>query len=280
MINKIILSLYQILPPKMRNGIGKSVFLKPLRDFFLRPTGSFREAKILVNRDYLDYKVKFFFFASMKIASKAAMGGIENTLLRNSINLLKKHKSVENDAVILDVGANFGFLSLVWANSISKNGKVIAFEPNIGVHNSLIKSIRANNLESAIELKNLAVGNNDGSIDLYLSSTTSNIIQAGMRPNNKTTIEMISLDSFSKRNDIVRCDLVKIDVDGIELDILLGATNLLENCKPIFIVETNSDKRIIDFFQQHEYQILDMELNPLHSGEQLPPNIFCIPKTN
>ncbi|MDP2762171.1 MAG: FkbM family methyltransferase [Sideroxyarcus sp.] len=280
MINKIILSLYQILPPKMRNGIGQSVFLKPIRDFFLRPKGSFRETKVLVNRDYLVYKVNFYFFASMKTASKAAKNGIENTLLRNSINLLKKHKSVENDAVILDVGANFGFLSLVWANSISQNGKVIAFEPNISVHNSFKKAIRVNNLESTIQLKNLAVGNNDGSIELFLSSTTSNIMQIGMQPNNKTNIEMVSLDSFSKRNDIVRCDLVKIDVDGIELDILMGATNLLENCKPIFIVETNSDKRIIDFFQKHEYQILDMELNPFQSGEQLPPNIFCIPKTN
>ena len=280
MINKIILSLYQILPPEMRNGIGKSLLLKPLRDLFLRPKGSFREAKVLVNRNYLDYKVNFYFFASMKIASKAAKSGIENTLLRNSINLLKKHKSVENDVVILDVGSNFGFLSMVWANSISQNGQVIAFEPNRSVHNSFKKSIRANNLESIIQLKNLAVGNNDGSIEIFLSSTTSNILQEGMKPTQKTTIEMVSLDSFSKRNDIVRCDLVKIDVDGIELDILKGATNLIERCKPIFIVETNRDKRIIDFFRQHEYQILDMELNPFHSGEQLPPNIFCIPKTN
>lgn len=280
MINKIILSLYQTLPPKIRNGIGQSVLLKPLRDFFLRSKGSFRETKVLVNRDYLDYKVNFYFFASMKIASKAAKSGIENTLLRNSINLLKEYKTVENDAVILDVGANFGFLSLVWANSISQNGKVIAFEPNISVHNSFKNSIHANNLESTIHLKNLAVGNNDGSIELFLSSTTSNILQAGMQHNNKTTIEMVSLDSFSKRNNIARCDLVKIDVDGIELDILMGATNLLEKCKPIFIVETNGEKRIIDFFHQHEYQILDMELNLFQSGKQLPPNIFCIPKTD
>ena len=227
MINKIILSLYQTLPPKMRNAIGKSVLLKPLRDFFLRSKGSFRETKVLVNQDYLEYKVNFIFFASMKIASKAEKSGIENTLLRNSIHLLNKHKRVKDDAVILDVGANFGFLSLVWANAISQNGKVIAFEPNISVHNSLKKSIRANNLESTIQLKNLAVGNKDGSIELFLSSTTSNIMEGGMQENNKTTIEMVSLDSFSKRNDIVRCDLIKIDVDGIELDILMGANEFV-----------------------------------------------------
>lgn len=280
MINKVILILYQILPPKMRKGIGKSVLLKPLRDFFLRPKGNFRETRVFVNRDYLGYKVKFFFFATTKIVSKATKSGIENTLLRNSIKLLKTHKTEKNDAVILDVGANFGFLSLVWANAISKNGKVIAFEPNINVYNSFKKAIRANNMESTLHLKNLAVGNKDGSIELFLSSTTSNILQTGMQQNNKTTIEMVSLDSFSRRNDIIRCDLVKIDVDGIELEILKGATNLLENCRPIFIVETNSDKSIIDFFHQHEYQILDMELNPFHPGEQLPSNIFCIPNTN
>jgi hypothetical protein len=71
---------------------------------------------------------------------------------------------------------------------------------------------------------------------------------------------------------------VKIDVDGIKLDILMGATELIKKLKPIFTVETNGYKKIIDFFHKLDYQILDMKLNPIQSGNQLPPNIFCIPK--
>ncbi|SRX75614.1 FkbM family methyltransferase [Aequorivita antarctica] len=280
MINKIILGLYRTLPRKIRNGIGQSRLLKPVRDLFLRSHGRYRETKVLVKRDYLGYIINFYFFASLKVASKAAKSGIENTILRNSINLVKRLKTKENNAVVLDVGANFGYLSLVWANSIAQNGKVIAFEPNLNVHNSFNKSIIVNKQESNIQLNNLAVGNKDGSIELFLSSTTSNTLRTDKKDNNSTRIEMVSIDSFSSRNNIDRCDLVKIDVDGIELDILMGAIHLIERCKPIFIVETNDDKRIIDFFNPYDYQILDMKLNPFQSGDQLPPNIFCIPKTN
>lgn len=264
----------------MRNGIGESLYLKPFRNVFLRSHGSYRETKVLIKRDYLMYTVNFYFFASFKVAAKAAKNGIENTILRNSISLIKNLKTKKNDAVVLDVGANFGYLSLVWANSISQNGKTFAFEPNINVHNSFKNSIDFNKLESNIKLNNLAVGKNDGISELYLSSTTSNILQAGMQVNNKTCIEMVSLDSFSVINNIDRCDLVKIDVDGIELDILMGATDLIERCKPIFIVETNDDPSIIDFFDQYDYQILDMKLNLFKSEDPLPSNIFCTPKSN
>lgn len=262
----------------MRNGIGQSRVLKPVRDIFLRSHGSYRETRVFVKRDYLGYMVNFYFHASMKVASKAEKSGIENTILRNSIDLVKRLKTKENNAVVLDVGANFGYLSLVWAKSIAQNGKVLSFEPNLNVYNSFRNSIRANSLESSIELNNLAVGKKDGTIELFLSSTTSNTLQTNTQDNGSTQIEMVSLDSFLKRNGIDRCDLVKIDVDGIELDILMGATHLMERCNPIFIVETNDDERIIEFFDKRNYQVLDMKLNPFQSGDQLPPNIFCIPK--
>lgn len=280
MINKIILGLYSILPSKIRNGIGRSNLLGPLRDIFLRSQGSYRETKVLINRDYSGYVVNFYFFGSIKVASKAVQSGIENTILRNSIDLINRLKINKKDAVVFDVGANFGYLSLVWANSIAQNGKVVAFEPNLNVYKSFKNSVESNNLESNIQLNNLAVGKEEGSIELFLRSTTSNTILPESKNMHSTSIEMVSLDNFIKRSGIEGCDLVKIDVDGIELDILIGATDLLETFKPIFIVETNGDKNIIDFFVQRDYQVLDMKLNLFQSEDQLPQNIFCIPKTN
>jgi|GEM_PF-1972554 FkbM family methyltransferase len=280
MIGSIIRKLYDWIPKRTQNILGKSEILRPMRNLILRPQGVFREISVWIERSYLEYPVSFKFYASLKVASKAKKSGIENTLLRNAITLVKKHKGPSNKAVIFDVGANFGYLSLVWAKSIAQNGRIIAFEPNLNVHNSFKNSIRANNLNSIIELQNFAVGKKEGNIQLFLSSTTSNILRSNIQDEHSTSIEMVSLDAFTKGNGIEHCDLVKIDVDGIELDILRGATHLIKKCKPIFIVETNGDKRILDFFYQYEYQILDMELNPFQIKNQLPANIFCIPKTN
>jgi len=277
MIGSIIRKLYTWIPNGTQKILGKSEILRPIRNLILRPQGVFRETSIWVKRSYIEYSVSFKFYASLKVASKAKKSGIENTLLRNAITLVRKHKGLSNKAVIFDVGANFGYLSLVWAKSIAQNGRVIAFEPNLIVQNSFKKSIQANNLESVVELRNLAVGKKDGTIEIFLSSTTSNTLRENIETNNSNIIEMVTLDSFAKRNEIERCDLVKIDVDGIELDILKGGIQLIEKYKPIFIVETNGNAQILDFFRNIEYQILNMQLKPFQPGNKLPANIFCVP---
>lgn len=278
MIENILHNLYKSVPFSMRKRIGSSQFLKPLRNALLRRNGSYKESKVLVKRKYFEYNMEFFFFASIKVASHAKNSGIENTILRNSIQLIKEYKSNENNAIVLDIGANFGYLSHVWASSISKHGKVIAFEPNLNVYHSFNKSINSNNLETIIQLHNQAVGIKDCVIELFVNSTSSNTLNTKEEKQNKTVISMISIDSFTKSNNITTCDLVKIDVDGIELDILKGSQEFINKCKPIFIVEINGDQRILDFFTKNSYEIRDMNLKVFQPGDKLPLNIFCIPK--
>lgn len=57
MIKKLLLSIYNILPTKFRNKIGRSSVLKPLRNTLLRPNGNYAEAKVMVERKYLNYYV-------------------------------------------------------------------------------------------------------------------------------------------------------------------------------------------------------------------------------
>ncbi len=278
MLNSFIRFLYAWIPKSMQEKLGRSRILEPIRNIILHPQESFREISVPVNRNYCGYAVSFDFYASLKTAYKAENRGIENTIIRNAIQLLKQHKRiVEKEAVIFDVGANFGYLSLVWAKSIAQDGSVIAFEPNVNVHNSFKKSIQANKLSSIINLQNRAVGKKNGKIQIFLSTTTSNIVRNNASKNS-VTIDMVSLDSFCEELNIGRCDLVKIDVDGIELDILNGSVNVIGKFKPIFIVETNADNKIIEFFNSQNYIILDMHLKIFQSGDSLPPNIFCVPK--
>ena len=88
---------------------------------------------------------------------------------------------------------------------------------------------------------------------------------------------MTTLDTFVESSNLEQCDLLKIDVDGIELDILEGAIQLIKNFKPIVIIETNENIRILEFIKKFDYTILDMNLNELKETDALPLNIFCVP---
>ena len=277
MINKILVKIYSVVPRSVKLQLGQSQLLKPLRDTFLRRKESYVETKGLIQRNYGDYIVKFYFFSDIQNVARAKKKGIESTLLRNSIILLNKHKSDKNDCVVLDVGANFGFLSLVWGCSVCKEeGRVFAFEPNPYVYNTFLKSIGKNGLTPIIKAAHNAVGSKNKTIQLYLNNTTSNTLQTETSTKS-TDIEMISIDNYIRINKITRCDLIKIDVDGIELDILEGSISTLEKLRPIFIVETNDNKGIIDFFANRDYLILDMELKEYKEDNILPDNIFCVP---
>lgn len=275
MISNILLFFYKILPLGFRNYLGQQNDLKAIRNFLLRPNGVFREAKVRVKRTYLSFAVDFNFFASPRAAARAENSGIENTILKNSLIIFQR-LNADPDQIILDVGANFGYLSMVWASSIAQNGTVHSFEPNAAVCNSFQKSIKANNLQAIIHLNQMAVGKGNGLVTIYSSPVSSNIKKRSEN-RGQTTVQMVSLDHYAVANDIKKCDLIKIDVDGIEYDILLGAQNLIKIFKPIFIVETNKDKRIIDFFKDRQYRILDMKLEEYKEDNELPPNIFCLP---
>ena len=98
-------------------------------------------------------------------------------VLNNSIQLINSFKEGKDDCVVLDIGANFGYLSLVWANTIAKDGgKVIAFEPNKNVYDSFGRSISRNKIDDIIALENKAVGSENKPIKLFINNATSNTL--------------------------------------------------------------------------------------------------------
>ena len=277
-MNKFLLMIYTILPKTIQHKLGKSIVLKPFRNFFLKYNGVYKECEVFIDRQYLGFNSQFKFVSTIKNAAKAKKSGIENTLILNSFKLINTYKQLTDEMVILDVGANFGFLSLVWATTVCRNrGRVIAFEPNKYVYDTFKKSINSNNLTNKIELHNLAVGAENKMISIFLNNTTSNVLESN-KVLGKQEVEMITLDNYFRKNQINKCDLIKIDVDGIELDILKGCTDIIKLCSPICIVETNNDSRIVSFFQSMDYDVLDMDLKPFKEKNRLPPNIFCVPK--
>jgi FkbM family methyltransferase len=165
------------------------------------------------------------------------------------LNDMKKH--LNNGDVFFDVGANVGNHSIFL--SISTNCEVVSFEPNNNLVKALNKSIIFNKLQKKITLINKGVGAASG-FAKFEKEIRDNIGQQKLiLVDNESGIELVTLDSFLEKNTKV----IKIDVEGMELDVLMGAKKLLKKQKPLLYIEaaTKSEFDMVNrFLEEYGYK--------------------------
>ena len=125
--------------------------------------------------------------------------------------------------VFVDVGANVGAYSL---RAASQGMSVHAFEPNPGNVRILRRNSEINGL--TIDLHECALGSSEGTANLSAGGAASKISAEG-----ELTVPVRTLDSFH----LPRVDLLKIDVEGYELEVLRGAVETLERSHPAIMIE-------------------------------------------
>lgn len=168
--------------------------------------------------------------------------------------------------VFVDVGANMGYFSLVWAANSAPNGRVVAFEASPRNVDLLRNNITVNGLGGRIRVIAKAAGRSDGSISF----------DAG--PENQTgwggiatdlsqrtiTVPIVRLDSELPDLDI---DVLKVDVEGADTWVLRGAEALLRKRKI---------RRI--FFEQLDRRMRDLGILPGEAREFLNDVGYeCVP---
>lgn len=149
---------------------------------------------------------------------------------------------LKKEDVFFDVGANIGLFSLYAANKVSNEGQVYAFEPAPVTYQRLKNNIELNKL-SNVKSENIGLSSNETKLKFNVSLTGYDAWNSFAELNEvgeTETIEVpvISLDGYIEKNNITKIDLIKIDVEGWELNVMKGATNLLsqENA-PVLLVE-------------------------------------------
>ena len=173
------------------------------------------------------------------------------------------------DPVIFDVGANMGTFTTWLANSFP-TGRVYAFEPQRAVFQILCGNMAINNLYNVYPY-NFALGAEETTVEFdepnYFSKedfgTFSLKEQIIKNTSNKLVVEVHTLDWFFSRYKVPKLDLLKIDAEGMDMDVLRGAINTIEQFKPIIFIEHCDNrksiiKQITDFLDQfsYEYQII------------------------
>jgi FkbM family methyltransferase len=205
------------------------------------------------------------------------------------LQLLQKRKEQFGDGVVaIDCGANIGVHTIEWAQLMSGWGDVIAFEAQERVFYALAGNIIINNCFNARAIW-AAVGSSNGQIGVpvpdYLSPSSFGSLEIIETKNNEfigqqinyknlQQTQMISIDEMK----LTRVDLIKIDIEGMEIEALNGAKDTIGRTKPHLIIEKikSNEFEINTFLKNHGYKIFPLGLNVLgvHESEPLSSQII------
>lgn len=206
-------------------------------------------------------------------------GPWQKTILNNTYDtfLFERLNSEKlQGKVIFDIGAHIGFHSLYFARLVGPKGKVYAFEPN-PKNVERFKFIRDKNddIRNIISIFDIAVSDVLGTEEFSMSddiesgrssggfiNTADTIWDRGafkQRGFTETKVKTVPLDLLKEEFGIREApDFIKIDVEGAESLVLLGAKNTLLNKKPIILLEVHSMLNmfnVVSFLSSLSYEL-------------------------
>lgn len=197
----------------------------------------------------------------------------ETELLGQLLRLRRKHHG--DGVMTVDCGANIGTVTVSMANACSGWGLVLSFEPQERVFYALAGNVALNNCLNA-RVMNAAVGATDGELQVpvvdYLRPSSFGSLEMRRRSEvedigqpvdyEKTqAVRQYRLDSFG----MTRLDLLKIDVEGMEFDVLAGAEKTIRERHPIMLIEhiKVDANRLVDLLREWGYEVMPAGVNIL-----------------
>lgn len=195
------------------------------------------------------------------------------------------HDLVKKEMTVIDVGANKGCFSLLSAKLMNDCGRVLSFEPEPINCEWITRSIDANNYK-CITLFQMALSDSDGKADLYIGEKSGfhSLISIAGNAGQKITVIQKRLDTILSENKISKVDLIKIDVEGAELQVLKGAVETIkQNNNLKIILDLHPQKgvdiyEIYDFLLQHGYKLyrIGKEMTPIKDTDQNVKELVAI----
>ena len=157
-------------------------------------------------------------------------------------------QSSGTNTVFVDIGANVGNFAIGLAKVVGPFGKIHAFEPQRIIFNMLAGSVALNSILN-VHCYNMALGDREGKVEIpqfdYFRPMSFGSVEFGSEQREKLSqerghdpakveyVRLTRLDSFA----FERVDALKIDAEGMEMDIFNGARETIARCRPVIFVE-------------------------------------------
>ncbi|MGD0542238.1 MAG: FkbM family methyltransferase [Tepidisphaeraceae bacterium] len=208
------------------------------------------------------------------IKTGMAHGHREILILSRLLNLLGK------DQTFIDVGANIGTHSLAMSHCVGPRGHVHAFEAQRIIFNMLAGTMALNGLTN-VHCYNMAVGDREGRIEIpqfdYNRKMNFGSVEFGGQQREKlaqdpghdpSRVEYVPLTTLD-RFEFQSVNLMKIDVEGMEVSVVDGAAKTIARCRPVVFIEfVKSDKAAL----ARRIAVMDYEI------QEMGESFLCLPK--
>lgn len=172
---------------------------------------------LLFNHFFIIYKPLYFIY--------------KNTFEQRQIGLLKK--KVKRGMVVLDIGANIGFYSLLLSKLVGENGKVYSFEPDELNYKYLKQN--TNKVKNIVSI-NAAVGAINGRTKLYISKDLNvdhHTYDIG-EGRNYIFVKLVTIDDYFKKRK--KFNVIKLDIQGYDYNAILGMQKTLRNMENVLLI--------------------------------------------
>lgn len=187
---------------------------------------------------------------SLNLSINGVYGELDTKIIREEIH--------EGD-IVIDVGANIGYYTLIFAQLVGKSGKVIAFEPEFKNFEILKKNVEINNYNNVI-LEPKIVSEKYGKMKLYVSDSdiVGHRIQKMGNLKNFVEVESVTLDDYMKKLNLdEKVNFIKIDVEGAESKVLQGSTKILKKHDHLKIF-TEFNREVVKNYGTEPKKMIDL----------------------
>lgn len=164
---------------------------------------------------------------------------------------------IKPGSVVLDIGANIGYHTLLFAKLVGQSGKVFAFEPSSANFRLLEKNVSINGYPNVI-LEQKAVSNRNEKKKLYLNEWNTGM-HTIYKPQQHASLDSVEIDTISLDNYFSnyggKIDFIKMDIEGSEYTALEGMQTILQRQNDIKLLVAFNPSAIREYGYKPEQQI-------------------------
>lgn len=188
---------------------------------------------------YFSVKQKIGSYGPFKLHPEFTFSNFENWGSKHNKGFKACIEACRDKQCVIDVGAHIGLVSLPASTVLHAKGKVYAFEPSTVNRDLLQFHVKKNSIKNIIVRPEL-IGEGDNAVRMLYECTVAsgmNSVACPPKKGNFTSTQCIqtSLDSFCDKGKMLP-EVIKIDVEGAEIEVLKGAKHIINKCKPIIFL--------------------------------------------